>query len=57
LEEHDRQTIDLSLLLRLTPDEAERLPFVDSTMLLERHYEQMHAQFRNEAALHGMTLQ
>ena len=48
--------MDLSLLLRIAPASAESIPFLDSILLLERHYEQEHARTKLQAALHGMTL-
>lgn len=56
LEEHDRQTMDLSLIQRVSPEAAERQSFLDSVMQLERHYDQEHARTKLQASFHGMTL-
>jgi hypothetical protein len=48
--------MDIALLLSITPEDAEEIPFIDSVMLLERHYEKEHARAKMDAALHGMEI-
>lgn len=48
--------MDLALILRITPSEAEEQPFGDSILLLERHYDQEMARARLQASFHGYTI-
>jgi hypothetical protein len=48
--------MDLALILRQIPEEADAIAFLDSVMLLEREYQKEEARLRLDATLHGMEI-
>jgi hypothetical protein len=48
--------MDLALLLRKIPEEAEAIGFLDSVMLLEREYQKEESRLKLEAVFHGMEI-